>query len=305
VRPRIRLTLSPTIRRVLKLYLPVAAGLIVSVAGQIVDLNYKASLGKDVITWMTTATTLVQFPIGIAVAALSFAILPSISSDAAFERPDQFKETLATGVKLVLFLTVPAAIGFLAVGTPIVRLILEHHRFHSHDTIYTVKALAGYSLQIPFVGIDQLLIFAFYARKNTVTPMIIGVLGVLLYVVLGYILKAHLNIFGLALANTIQNSTHGMVLLVLLIATIGPFGGRSILRSIGTTLLAGAVMGMLTALATEAVSSQVGVGSLSAKIFTVGVALLVAGVSYLGCAALLRSDELSFVLRLARSRFAT
>lgn len=304
VRPRLRLTLSPTIRRVLRLYLPVAAGLLVSVAGQIIDLNYKASLGTNDLAWMSVATTLVQFPIGIGVAALGFAILPSISSDAAFGRPGQFKDTLATGIRLVLFLTVPAAIGFLAVGTPIIRLILEHHRFHPTDTAYTVKALTGYCLQIPFVGVDQLLIFAFYARKNTVTPMIVGVLGVLLYVVIGYILKAHLHIFGLALANSIQNSAHGLVLLGLLIGAIGPFGGRSLLTSIARTLAAGIVMGILTVLATDAAANTLGVTTLTAKLVTVGVAFLVAAVTYIGTSALVRSQELTYVVQLARSRLA-
>jgi putative peptidoglycan lipid II flippase len=302
IRPRISLQLTPALRRILKLYLPVAAGLLISIIGQIIDLNFKASLGPGAISWMSWATTFTQFPIGIAVAALSFAVLPTISSDVAFLRPEQFKQTLSMGIRLVLFLAIPAAVGFLVAGTPIIRLVLQHRDFAAHDTAMTVQALSGYCLQIPFVGIDQLLIFAFYARRNTVTPMLVGVLGVAIYIVSALLLKPHLHILGLALANTLQNSIHGLVLLSLLLAAIGPFGGRPLIRGIARTLLCAAAMAAVTIAVVHTTSSQLGTATVSARLLTLTIAMLCAGISYLGCAALLRSEELSYILGLARAR---
>jgi putative peptidoglycan lipid II flippase len=302
IRLRISLRLTPALRRILRLYLPVAAGLVVSIIGQIIDLNFKASLGPGAISWMSWATTFTQFPIGIAVAALSFAVLPTISSDVAFLRPEQFKQTLAMGVRLVLFLTIPAAVGFLVAGTPIIRLILQHRDFTAHATTMTVQALSGYSLQIPFVGIDQLLIFAFYARRNTVTPMLVGVLGVAIYIASALMLKPHLHILGLALANTLQNSIHGLVLLALLLAAIGPFGGRPLVTGIARTLLSAGAMAIVTIGVVGISSSQLGTAAVSARLLTVATAILFAGISYLGCAALLRSEELRYVVGLARAR---
>jgi putative peptidoglycan lipid II flippase len=302
VRPRITIALTPPVRRILKLYLPVSAGLVVSVIGQIIDLNLKAHQGPHVISWMATGTIFTQFPIGITVAALSFAILPSISSDVAFARPEEFKTTLTLGIRVVLFLTVPAAIGFLVAGTPVVSLF-QAGRFSAHDTAETVKALAGYCLQIPFVGIDQILIVAFYARRNTVTPMLIGVVGVGIYVVSALLLGPPLGVFGLALANSIQNTLHGMILLALMLAAIGPFGGRPLAQSVARTLCAGAVMGGATALVVHAATTALGTATATERLAVLLLALVTAGIVYVAAAALLRSEELWYVLDLARSRF--
>jgi putative peptidoglycan lipid II flippase len=308
VRPHIRIAFTPPVRQILKLYLPVSAGLVITLVGQIIDLNLKASVASHVISWMATATTFTQFPIGITVAALSFAILPSISSDVAFQRPEQFKETLAMGIRLVLFLTVPAAIGLVVAATPVINLV-QADRFSPHDTAETVKALVGYALQIPFVGLDQLLIVAFYARRNTVTPMLIGVLGVGIYVSSALLLIHHLNglgpkVFGLALASSIQNSLHGLILLGLLIAAIGPFGGKALWWSVARTLAAGIAMGVVTDIVVHRATSSLGVVGTRAHLGVLAVTLLVAAATYLAAAALLRSPELSYVSGLARNRFA-
>jgi putative peptidoglycan lipid II flippase len=74
----------------------------------------------------------------------------------------------------------------------------------------------AYAPQLPFTALDQLLIVAFYARKDTRTPVLVGVATVLLYLGAALTLIGPLDVAGLALANAIQNSAHGLILLVLL-----------------------------------------------------------------------------------------
>lgn len=292
------LELTPEVRRILRLYLPVAAGLLVSIVGQVIDLAFKSQLRTGSIYDMQVATTLTQFPIGIAVAALSFAVLPSISADAAFDRIVEFKDTLALGLKLVLFITVPAAVGYLVLASPIVALLFRHHAFTAVDTSSTATALAGYAIQIPFVGIDQLLIFSFYARKNTVTPMLIGVLGVCIYVASALLLLPRLHILGLALSNTIQNSLHGIILLIILVATMGTFRGRGIGRSVTTTLLCALLMA-IGAAAAGGLVARLSETRLIDQAIHVALPLAVGALLYVGAAAALRSEELRFIRRLA------
>ena len=74
----------------------------------------------------------------------------------------------------------------------------------------------AYAPQLPFTALDQLLIVAFYARKDTRTPVLVGVVTVVLYLASALALIGPLDVAGLALANAIQNSVHGLILLVLL-----------------------------------------------------------------------------------------
>jgi putative peptidoglycan lipid II flippase len=274
-------------------------GLLVSIGGQVIDLNFKAQLETGAITSMSIATTLTQFPIGIAVAALSFAILPSLSLSASPAQLDNFKETLTFGLRLVFFLTIPAAIAYLSLGVPIIRLLFQHGHFTAADTTRTASALFGYAPQIPFVGIDQLLIFAFYARKNTRTPMLIGVVGVGIYVASALVLRPTLHVFGLALANTLQNSLHGLILLVLLILSIGTLRGYELAPSIGRTCLAGSAMALTAGLASHVLQSTTS-ANLAVRFSQVAVPTLSAIVVYVVAAAALRSRELAVLIAIGR-----
>ncbi len=300
---RIRPTLTPEVRRILRLYLPVAAGLIVSIVGQIIDVQFKLHLRAGGLVAMQFATTYTQFPIGIAVAALSFAVLPTLSSHAAFHRPQEFKKTLALGIRFVLFLTLPAAAGYIALGSPIIALLNQHGQFHASDTQHAATALAGYAIQIPFVGVDQLLIFAFYARRNTVTPMLVGVLGVCVYVVSAFILLPRLQILGLALANTLQNSLHALILLVILVGAIGGLGARDILPSVGRSLAATAVMWIAAWGALSGVGGVLTTHNGPAfRLVDVALPMCAAVIAYLGSHAVLRSQELNLLVSLLRER---
>lgn len=231
--PRIRLDLrNPAVHGILRLYAPVAVGIVISIAGQIADVNFKTHLPQTGgFTSMQIATQLIQFPVGVVVAALGLAVLPSISADAAFQRLAAFKETLALGFRLILLLMVPAMVGLLTLAKPLVTVLFQHGHFTHTGTIWTATALMGYAPQLPFIGIDQLLIFAFYARHNTLTPMLAGMAGVCIYVIAAAVLLGPLTIFGLALANTIQIAAHALILLVLLHRSIGSIAGHRLLET--------------------------------------------------------------------------
>jgi putative peptidoglycan lipid II flippase len=210
-----------------------------------------------------------------------------------------FKATLTFGMRFVLFLTIPAAIAYLALGVPIVRLLFQSGHSTPADTTRTASALFGYAPQIPFVGIDQLLIFAFYARKNTKTPMLIGVVGVGIYAASALLLSPALHVFGLALANTLQNSLHGLILLVLLVASIGTLRGHGLGESILRTCVAGAAMAIVAVFTSYALQPVSSVG-LAARLAQVLLPALCAVVVYIAVAAALKSRELDMLLVLAR-----
>jgi len=293
---RPRLSFTPEVRRIIRLYLPVAAGLIVSIVGQIIDIIFKSELKGGTITEMLFATTLTQFPIGIGVAALSLAIMPSLSADAHAGRLDEFKDTLAAGLKFVVFLTVPAAVGYFVLSQPIVMLLYHHGHMNPVEARGVSTALLGYAIQIPFVGIDQLLIFAFYARGNTITPMLVGVAGVCVYIVAALALISPFGILGLALANTIQNSAHALVLLGLLLTALGVLSHRGVWTSLARTAVAAIAMAAGALGSYQLARAVAGGTALGDRLIDVALPVAIGGAIYLGTAFALRSDEVQ-VLR--------
>jgi putative peptidoglycan lipid II flippase len=217
----------PEIRTALRLYAPVAAGMVVTIAGIVID-RYLASLLEDgSMTIMSYATRLIQFPLGLVGVAISSAILPTLSGFASAEldegepRLRDYRATLIAGIRLAFFLMVPALVAVMVLREPLVQLVFQRGQFTAADTARTSLVLLAYAPQLPFTAMDQLLIVAFYSRKNTRTPVIVGMLTVVLYLITALVLLQPLGVVGLALANAVQNGAHGLILLALIQRAVG------------------------------------------------------------------------------------
>ena len=244
----------PAVRQIIRLYAPVGLGLIITVLGQWIDLRLASGTGKASVSALANATTLIGFPTGLVAAALSFAIMPSLTAHATAGNMDEFKRTLRLGFKLGLLLMIPAMVGLEVLRLPIVALLLVHGHYTLSDAHLAALALRNYAYQLPFLVLDQLLIAAFYARKNTLTPVIIGGVGWLFYLAVALPFVGSIGMPVLAFAQAVQNSMHALILLVLLRRAIGPLAGEGLLGALGKICLAAAIMGGVCWLLLQAVS---------------------------------------------------
>ncbi|MER3457393.1 MAG: murein biosynthesis integral membrane protein MurJ, partial [Chloroflexota bacterium] len=119
--------------------------------------------------------------------------------------PNPFLLTLAQGLKLVLLLIIPATVGLFILAHPIVVLLFEHGTFTPGDSEMTALVLRYYLLGLTFAAIDLPLVYAFYARKDTLTPALVGLAGVGIYLLaaLAPTWTRALRVTDLALANGI------------------------------------------------------------------------------------------------------
>lgn len=296
-RPHVDLS-DPDVRRILALSGTVAAGLVVTAAGQLIDRNLALRLPPGSLSSMEYATRVIQFPLGIVGLAVSFAILPTLAgfADASQASRDGYRDALAFGLKLVLLLMLPILAGVLALHTPLVALLFERNRFAPEDTARTAAILTGYAPMLPLTAVDYLLINAFYARQNARTPVIVGAACVGIYLVVALILIGPLGAVGLALANAVQNSSHAVILLVLLRraipslrlgAALGPFLARVIPASIAVGVALAVLWPTL---------SRLGVS------LGLVLAALLGAVAYVLLLIVVRVDEVHAVLQLVRAR---
>lgn len=291
----------PAVRRVLTLYAPVALGLVVTQLGVILERNLAWRTGEDSLAVMRFAGTLIQLPLGLIAAAVSLAILPRLASAAEDESGlATYNSMLSLGLRFVLVGIIPVAAALIALREPVVRLIFERQAFDAAATRQTAEAFLFYSPQLPFAAVDQLLIFAFYARRNTVTPMLVGVAGIGIYVTAGLLLIGPfaLGVRGLALANAIQNSLHAVILAFLLRQAVGPGAGAGVGRTIWRTALAAALPTALCLAAQSLLAGTHGV----VLLLGLGATLGAAGLLFALGLVLLKSDEAREVVGLVRAR---
>ncbi len=203
--------------QILRLYAPVAAGLVVAQVLVIVDANLASRTGEGSLATMRFATRLQQFPIGLVATALSLAYLPTLARAApasirGLASAMEFRSLLAMAAKLSAILIIPITVLMTVLSTPIIRVVYERGLFDAADTSATGPALLIYAIQLPLTALDQLFIVAFYAMRNTITPVVVGILGGGVYLATALSLVEPLGMMGLVTANTVQNSFHGLVL---------------------------------------------------------------------------------------------
>jgi putative peptidoglycan lipid II flippase len=293
----------PALRRIAGLYLPIVLGLVISQIGIAIDRNLASRTGGESIAWMQYATRLIQLPIGLVSAAISLAILPTLSQYGSSEaqsskskaQSSNFQQTLALGLKLVLMAIIPATIGLFVLAAPVVGLLYQHGNFDAHDTAQTAMALRYYLLGLTFAAIDLPLVFAFYARKDTLTPALVGVLGVVVYLIVALSLIRPLGMIGLILANSTQLTVHALAMLVLIQRRLGGLGGHGIMLLAFKTLLASLVMGGATYLALSGLQTVLDASALMGKLVIVAGAGGAGLATYLGMIALLRVEEVRLV----------
>jgi putative peptidoglycan lipid II flippase len=316
----------PGVRTALRLYAPVAAGLVVSNLGVVVDTNLAWRTGPESLAALQAATTLVQFPLGLVASAVSLAALPTLARAVGRQArgapapglppiqggagaPDDYTTTLVLGMRLVLLLILPATAGLVLLREPVVAWLFQRGAFTAVATVQTAQAFLFYAPQLPFAALDQLFIVAFYARKDTRTPVLVGMGTVLLYLATAPLLCGCVDLpllgrpisalgrDGLALANALQNSTHAVVLFLLL---------RRLCPGLGTELVGYALrvglatLGMGAALAFALPPLQALVGPAPGPlVVSAGLGSLVV---YGGLLALLRVREAGLLWMLVRAR---
>ena len=298
---------DPALRRLLRLYVPVLAGIIIGQIAIVLSYNLASRTSQAGIALMDYPTRLIQFPLGLIVSAVSIAILPSLSRSAAENSSRDFRATLAQGLRLVLVLIIPSTIGLYVLGFNIVSLLYEHGAFTPADTQAVTLMLWLYLIGLIFAGIDQPLVFAFYARKDTLTPAIVGLIcNVGIYLAVALIPAAlagrSLRVTDLAIANSVQWLRHALIMLFLTRLRLGGLGGFGLWSLTGKAVAGSMVMALLAFGAINALNAILGESSvLREGVSVIGAAVIGFGI-YLGIMVLWKVPEISLMWRIFTRR---
>lgn len=166
-RPRLGLDLrlrDPNVRRVALLMAPAIGGLAAVQVNILVNTMFATS-EPGAVSWLNYAFRFLQLPIGVFGVAIATVSTTRYADAAADGDRRAMAAHLHEGLRLVLFLTVPAMIGLLLLGEPIIRLIFQHGMFTAYDTAATTAALELYAVGLCAYAAVKVLAPAFYAMS--------------------------------------------------------------------------------------------------------------------------------------------
>jgi putative peptidoglycan lipid II flippase len=290
----------PGVRRIGALMVPSLLGLSVTQINITVS-TILASFFAGGPTYLFYGMRLIQFPLGIFGVALATAILPTLSAQAARGALDELRGTLAFGLRMILFIILPAMLGLILLRQPIVHLFFEHGSFTAADTVATATAVLCYAVGLwAFAGV-RIVVAAFYSLQDTVTPALVAAVAVLANLAFSIVLMDRLEAAGLALATALASMMNVGILVAVLNRRLGGVDWASVGRSAVRTLAATAPLILACVwVAGAEVWTRKGEWIGKAVMLAVGIGLSVTG--YVGGHALLRSEELDVCWNLVRGR---
>jgi putative peptidoglycan lipid II flippase len=282
------------LKQVMILTLPSVIGSAAVQVNVLVNTSFASHLGNGAITYLNNAFRLMQLPIGMFGVAIASVVLPSVSRSAAKANMDHFREKISEGIKLALFLTVPASVGLAVLAKPIIAIIFQRVHFTAFATDQTALVLQAYTVGLAGYACIKVLAPPFYAINLPRIPVRISMTGIALNLALNYIFIYVLKfgVAGLALSTSMVALINVLQLAFELRSKVGAYGQMP--RFFLGIILSSATMG-LVAYGLELLLTPMAVhflGKLLMLIITISVSLAV----FLLTAWALRMKELHILL---------
>jgi putative peptidoglycan lipid II flippase len=302
---RLRLVIDvrdPAVKRTFALMVPVTIGLGLININAVVDQLFAARLlDKNLApAAIVAAFRLYMLPQGMFSVAVATVLFPTLSRAASREDWRGFRDTVASGLRLISFLLVPASVVSAVLSEPIVRLIYQHGQFTTAQTPVVGHALAAFSLGLTFNGTMLMLNRAFFSLQSPWIPSWVAAGNLALNAALDAAFY-RLGIWGIPLSTSLVNIAGTAALLVVFRRRMGRIELGETARRFLLVVVASAVLAAVSWWGWHLADAALG-RSLPAQVTSLGAGLLLGFGAFLGSCRLLGVRELETIVRLRRGR---
>ncbi len=281
---------DPRIRQVLRLMLPVTIGLGVINFDLLINSSLGSLVSDQAPRAIDAAFRIYMLPQGMFSVALATVLFPALSRLAARGETAELRATMASGVRQIFLLLLPAAAFTLALATPIVRLVYQRGAFGASSTHEVAIALFWFSFSLPFAGANLLLTRTFFSLQRPWTPTVLAAANLILNAALSLLLYKPLGIAGLVIGTAVASLGMTVGQAWALRRRLGPLEGARSALALGQMTLASAALGGVAYGAWSVLDTALG-RTLLAQLAAVGVALVLGVAVYCGAVLALRIPE--------------
>jgi putative peptidoglycan lipid II flippase len=234
------------VREVGRLMGPRLLGVAVVQLNFVVNVIIASGLPEGSLSAIKYAWAVMTMPQVVIAQAIAIAALPTFSAQFAQGEMDEMRSTLASTLRGMLLLSIPATVGLILLRQPITALLFQRGAFDAHSTEMVSWALLWYAIGLVGHSVLEVLTRAFYAQHDTKTPVIVGAAAMGLNVVFSFAFSSLFENIGwmphggLAMANSFATALEATTLLIIMRKRLKGINESHILRggiqSIGGTL---------------------------------------------------------------------
>lgn len=288
------------VKEFFKIMLPSMMGMSVAQLLGVMNVYFASHLPEGAHSYIYLADRLLEFPQSLLSVSLGVALLPTLSEMWVQNRHAEFLETAQRHIRLLMVLSMPAAVGLYVLSEPIVRVIYGRGEFGENDILMTSQVLAIYAFVLVVTGLHRVTVPCFYAIKNTWLPALNSTICILIHFFVADWATHKFGLSGLVGATAFT----GLLNLLLLLASY-----KFIFKELGVVSFMKSVLWLTPALTVMGYVAPWVNGYLIGlfehdfaptvvKILALSVSIAVAVVLFFGVNALLRHPESSEVSRL-------
>ena len=186
------------VRRILQLMAPALLGVGVAQLSLMINTQIASYLAPGSVTWLFYADRLMEFPTALLGVALGVVLTPQLAAAKAAEDGQRYSHMLDWGLRLVLLLALPCAVGLLAFAQPLVATLFHRGALHGSDVQQIALALVGYGVGLLGLVAIKVLAPGYFASQDMRTPVKIAVVVLVLTQGLNVVLVPYLQHAGLA-----------------------------------------------------------------------------------------------------------
>ncbi len=241
---------DPATRQVGRLMAPRVLGVAVVQLNFVVNTILALAQPQGSQTAIQIAWMIMTMPQVVIAQAIAIAALPTFSAQAAAGYLEDMRSSLASTLRAVILLSLPASLGLILLRYPTISFFLQHGEFDAHSTDLVAWALLWYAVGLVGHSVVEIMARAFYALHDTKTPVFVGVLAMSLNLLFSVVFSALFNRLGLAphgglaLANSLATALEMGGLLFLMRRRLNGLDGKNILTGVGQAGIATLVMSL-------------------------------------------------------------
>ena len=227
---------TPAVHEVARLMGPRLLGVAVVQLNFWINTRLASGHPEGSVTGIVVAFTLMLMPQAAIAQSIAIAAMPTFSAQYALGKLAEMRHSLASSLRGVLLLSLPASLGLILLRKPLIVLLYQRGEFDTRSTELVAWALLWYAIGLVGHSVVEIVSRAFYALHDTKTPVFVGIAAMSLNVVFSYAFSAlffrvgWLPHGGLALANSLATALEMLVLLYLMRRRLKGIEGRSLLQ---------------------------------------------------------------------------
>ena len=288
------------IKEMVNLILPVLIGVGASQINATIDKSLATTLGFNVVSSFGYAMKLYEFVQALFITSILAVVYPMLAKYTAFDKMDEFNDSLRRTINIVIVALVPIVIGACVLSSPIVRVLFQRRSFTTSDTAVTANILMFYTVGLLAFAIRDVITRGFYSMHDSKTPMTNSIIAIMFNIGLNLALIKPLGYKGLALATAVS----AYIGLFLFVRSLKKKAGDFGLRNIGVvsikSLLGAALMGVCSYFSYGFVIGMMGESFFGALV-SLAVAVLIGAVVYCVIMYILKVEEFNEVVLMVKN----